>query len=173
MRPAQAPYETVFPFNTDVRKDECTMSYTTTNEYQTFDFKDAYIAEMRLMNNSFYAYLDNVTILAENSKNRDIRQMRANNFTLKLSDATIDSFIEEGYRIYNADGILAEQKPDRVLPASEYPDALKEMSECTLYSIKKDHSCYLFSIDTDDHTYLLRITASSDKEHWERFLTKE
>ena len=47
---------------------------------------------------TFKICLDNVIIKADNSKNRDIRDMRTNGLILKLSDANIISFIREGFK---------------------------------------------------------------------------
>ena len=66
------------------------MKYITKNEFAHFNFSDAYIEEVRLMPGLLHFYLDNVTILPENSCNRDIREMRANGFVLKLEDGSID-----------------------------------------------------------------------------------
>ena len=54
------------------------MKYHTDNELQNFQFAGAYIAEMCVVNGIFEMILDNVTILPQNSCNRDIREMRTN-----------------------------------------------------------------------------------------------
>ena len=54
------------------------MKYHTDNELQNFRFEGAYIAETCAVNGIFEMILDNVTILPQNSCNRDIREMRAN-----------------------------------------------------------------------------------------------
>ena len=42
--------------------------------------------------------LSNVTILPENSCNRDIREMRANDLVLKIEEPVIRSLVREGYK---------------------------------------------------------------------------
>lgn len=148
------------------------MAYRTTDELNNFDFNEAVIAEFELVNSCFRAYLDNVTILETNSMNRDIRQMRANNLTLTIPDGEIITLIEEGYKVFDADGNLRAQYDDKPVEASEYASVLKELSECELYSIEKLDDIYVFSINTEDHTYLLKVKGSSDIEEWERFLNK-
>ena len=54
------------------------MKYHTDNELQNFRFEGAYIAETCAVNGIFEMILDNVTILPQNSCNRDIREMREN-----------------------------------------------------------------------------------------------
>ena len=45
-------------------------------------------------------------ILPENSCNRDIREMRANDLVLKIEEPVIRSLVREGYKVYDANGIL-------------------------------------------------------------------
>ena len=147
------------------------MKYTTTNELSGFDFKDAYIGEIRAMSETFTMGLDNVTILPENSKNRDIRKMRTNQLLLKIQGAKIMDFVEEGYKIYDANGNLKEQIKDRPIPSEEYTEEFKKLESCVINTLEKDGAVYEFSIDTEDHTYLLRVEGTEDIEEWERFMS--
>lgn len=149
------------------------MGYKTTNELHHFNFKEAYIASFELSASSFLAYLDHVTILPENSKNRDIREMRTNDLCLKITDAEIIEFVEEGYKVYDADGNLKSKYEDTPVSPSKYAETFKELSECMIYSLEKKDDLYTFSIDTEDHTYLLTVKGSGDTEEWERFLSKD
>lgn len=54
----------------------------------------------------FHMTLSNVTILPENSCNRDIREMRANDLVLKIEEPVIRSLVREGYKVYDANGAL-------------------------------------------------------------------
>lgn len=145
------------------------MKYQTTNELSGFDFTDAYIGEIRAMSDTFTMVLDNVTILPENSKNRDIRKMRTNALVLKIRGAKITDFVEEGYKIYDADGNLKEKKEDRPVPEEDYTEEFKKLLECVIHTLEKTEDVYEFSIDTEDHTYLLRVSGTEDCEEWERF----
>ena len=78
------------------------MKYYTENELQNFRFEGAYIAETCAVNGIFEMILDNVTILPQNSCNRDIREMRANELKLKIREPEITAFVEEGYKVYDA-----------------------------------------------------------------------
>ncbi len=147
------------------------MKYTTTNELSGFDFKDAYIGEIRAMSETFTMGLDNVTILPENSKNRDIRKMRTNQLLLKIRGAKIEDFVEEGYKIYDANGNLKEQINDRPIAPEEYTEEFKKLEGCVINTLEKGEDAYEFSIDTEDHTYLLRVAGTEDTEEWERFMS--
>lgn len=146
------------------------MKYRTVNELEHFEFAEAYIAEVRFMTGLFVMELDQVKILPENSCNRDIRTMRANGLTLTIGGAEILSFVEEGYKVYDADGKLREQKDDIVLPAEEYAAGFRRLEGCALYSAEKKDGIYTFSVDTEDHTFLLVVKGEQDTEEWDRFL---
>lgn len=146
------------------------MKYRTNNELQHFDFSGAYIAEARAAGDVFSMLLDNVIIKPENSKNRDIRKMRANQLLLTLPSARVTDFIEEGYKLYDADGNLKHREDDRQLAPGEYAEGFHRLTDCMIYSIEKTPDGYEISIDTEDHTFLLRVEGSEDREEWDRFL---
>lgn len=146
------------------------MKYKTTNELKNFRFSDAYIAEVRAMGDSFLMALDNVVILPENSCNRDIREMRTNGLELRIREAAITSLIEEGYKVYDADGKLTHQEEDKVIAETAYQETFQELAGCMLYTIEKGENEYVFSIDTEDHTYLMKVSGTEDTEEWDRFL---
>lgn len=149
------------------------MKYKTINELDHFMFRDAHIAEAGITPGSFYLLLDNVTILPENSHNRDIRQMRANQLRLTICEASLSNFVEESYRVYDANGNLKEQTADRALAQSEYAEGLRSLTDCTIFSIEKKNDVYEISIDTEDHTILLEVAGKDSYQEWDRFLNKD
>lgn len=153
------------------------MKYKTTNELGNFRFSDAYIAEIRAMSDSFFMVLDNVMILPENSCNRDIREMRTNELELRIWNAAIASVVEEGYKVYDADGNMKHKEDDRVIPAEAYKEVFEALAGCMIYSIEKSENEggreYTISIDTEDHTFLMKVTGDEDTQEWNRFLNME
>lgn len=146
------------------------MKYITTNEIEHFEFREAFIEDIMHMKGYFYMELDNVKILPENSCNRDIREMRANQLVFQITDGRITSFVEEGYKVFDADGKLTRQQDDIMIQEEAYQDRLNELKECYLYSIEKNQNQYRISIDTEDHTYFLTVEGTEDVEKWDRFL---
>lgn len=147
------------------------MKYKTTDEWQNFSFTEAYIADIQATNGFFHMELDNVTILPENSCNRDIRKMRTNGLLLKLEDFAITSLIEEGYKVFDANGNPMKQVEDVVIAEKEYFSVVKELVEGVIFSLEKEENTYIFSIDAaNERTYTLEVRASHDVEEWERFL---
>lgn len=147
------------------------MKYKTTDEWRNFSFAEAYIGDIQATNGFFHMELDNVTILPENSCNRDIRKMRTNGLLLKLEDFAITSLIEEGYKVFDANGNPMKEVEDVVIAEKDYFSVMKELVEGVIYSLEKEENTYVFSIDAaNERTYTLEVKASHDIEEWERFL---
>lgn len=151
------------------------MKYCTNNELEHFSFAESYIAGIQKRSGSMVFTLDNVTILPENSCNRDIRGMRTNGLELTIRDGKTAMLIEEGYKVYNADGVLTGQYEDREIAPEQYNDTLKQLAdgECSIYSLEKTAGIYTFQIDaSNDRTYVLQINGTGDTQEWDRFLNK-
>lgn len=117
------------------------MKYRTINELGHFRFEEAYISDIQKKNGCFQFTLDNVTICPENTKNRDIREMRTNACVLSIRDGRIVSLYEEGYSVYNADGRLMEQIEDKMIAKDSYYEVLKSIADsesCVISLEKKD-----------------------------------
>lgn len=149
------------------------MKYHTENELQNFRFEGSYISEICAVSGIFEITLDNVTILPQNSCNRDIREMRANGLKLKIREPLIEALIEEGYKVYDANGNLREKKEDILIAAEDQAAKLKELEGCEIYSIERGDGVYTVSIDTEDHTFMIKVSGSTDVEEWDRFLSKD
>ncbi len=151
------------------------MKYQTTNEWNHFGFQEAYISEIQKVNGGFQFTLDNVTIEPDNSKNRDIRQMRANELYVTIQDAEIERLVEEGYKVYNTNGQLMEQYEDRDIASENYNEILKSLTdgESCIYALEKKDDVYIFTIDaSSERTYVLYMKGTRDIEQWNRFLNK-
>ncbi len=148
------------------------MKYRTINEWEHFEFSEAYISEIQKRNGCFQITLDNVTICPANSQNRDIRKMRTNGLLFQIQDGTVESLTEEGYQVYNADGKLLCQYEDRDIPPESWNELLKSFTdgECSLYQAEKTDHVYTMTIDaSNDRTYVLRVRGTRDIEEWDKF----
>lgn len=146
------------------------MGFFTENEWETFDFCEAHIAELRFGLGSFYMLLDNVKILEKNSCNRDVRTMRTNGLTLRISEPQIVAVIEEGCRIYNADGVLQQEIPDRVLEPEEYARVCEQLEDAVIDELRKEDDVYVITASGEEHAYTLQVKGDGDSEKWERFM---
>ena len=101
------------------------MNFRTVDEFENFDFNEAHIGGIEVKSGHVFLYLDNVMISAKNSCNRDIREMRTNELVLKLQDGQITSFVKEGVKVYNADGVFQREIPDEIIPAEKYEETFE------------------------------------------------
>lgn len=149
------------------------MKYKTTDELMHFNFADAYIGDIQMTNGFFHMILDNVTILPDNSCNRDIREMRANNMLLKIEEGAVTSIVEEGYKVYDANGRLMQTCEDAVIDEKDFAEAAKNLIEGVIYSLEKIENAYVFIIDAaNERTYRLSVSGTHDVAEWDRFLNK-
>lgn len=149
------------------------MKYTTTDEFAHFRFEEVHIAEVQVVSGFFHMVLDNVTILPENSCNRDIREMRANDLLFKIEEFSIESLVKEGYKVYDANGKLMRTCDDVEIAPDAYPDTIRSFADGTIYALKKEGNQYIFEIDApDEASYVLRVSGAHDVETWDRFLNK-
>lgn len=149
------------------------MKYTTTDELEHFGFAEAYIGDVQVTGGFFHLVLDNVTILPENSCNRDIRTMRANELLFKLEEAVVCAVTKEGFKVYDANGRLMKTYEDEEIDKKDYLETIKTFVGGMVYSLKKESNQYEFVIDApDESTYVLRVLAAHDVESWDRFLNQ-
>lgn len=153
------------------------MKYTTTNEFNQFEFEEAHISDIQIVEGRFYMLLDNVKILPDNSCNRDIRKMRTNELFFKVTNGTMTSLIEEGYKLYDANGKLTREIEDREVVASEYKEITDEFIDGMVYEVEKtiledkNQVQYHFVIDAaNERTYTMIVLGDGDLEEWDRFL---
>lgn len=150
------------------------MKYQCKNELTQFNFNEASIVDITYQNRTLTFQLDNVTILANNSKNRDIRDMRTNELLLTFEQVLITKFVAEGYKVYDADNNLTETVSDNVVEESQYLGVFKELAGSFLYSIEErsTESC-IINIDGEFQTYRLELKYQQNVVGWNRFLNKD
>ena len=155
------------------------MNFRTVDEFEKFNFDEAHISGIEINSGHVFLYLDNVMIAADNSCNRDIREMRTNDLVLKLQNGVVTSFVKEGVKVYNADGVFQREIPDEIIPVDKYHETFdlladKYMLEAT---VKRDEiageNVYEFEIEYEEFSYLLVVKANHDTQEWDRFMNTE
>lgn len=153
------------------------MKYTTNNEFEQFEFAEAHISDIQIVEGRFFLLLDNVKILPDNSCNRDIRKMRANELFLRINNGTMTSLVEEGYKLYDANGTLTREVEDQEVSEERYREITDAFIDGTIYEVEKtileqqNQVQYRFVIDAvNERTYTMLVLGEGDLEEWERFL---
>lgn len=149
------------------------MKYKTTNELETFDFQESFINDIEYALGKLSFSLDNVTIKASNSHNKDIIDMRTNQLILTFHNVTIEEIIEEGYKLYDADNHLQEIIDDCIINENEYGNVLKDLSNCYFHSIETFENKYTLNINTDFHTFSIKLQCEQASAEWDKFMRKD
>ncbi len=155
------------------------MGYRTVDEWEHFEFQDADIISIYRKNGHWYLELGYVTILPDNSCNRDIRKMGTNELTLQLQHVQIDCIVQEGYKRYDADGNFVESIDDVSVASQDYDQWMQDMAGGAVYEIiRKDSGSkelpfsYELYLDANERTYCVKLRAKHDVEEWERFMNR-
>ena len=150
------------------------MKYKTFDEFKNFNFAYTHINDVEASLSTFKLGLDNVIIRSENSKNKDIRDMRTNGLILSLKNASIVDFVREGFKTYDADGNYLSDTEDEKVEEDEYKDVFDQFIDASVYLIDKNDDTYNFIIDAnDERTYVITVTAESDVCEWDKFMNIE
>ena len=81
--------------------------------------------------------------------------------------------MEEGYKVYDADGNLRQTYEDRAMSEQEIQEGLRELSGLTVYEINKADGMYSIVVEGEDHSFRLEIAADHEIARWDKFLTVE
>lgn len=149
------------------------MGYYTTDEFEHFYFSGAQILEIKEYRDQLIFHLGYVTILPENSCNRDVREMGTNELTLKFLHVTDITITLEGYKVFDADGNLKEKYEDEVIEKKEFQAVYETLKGSEIYGVRKEGNAYTFYLDMEERTYLFTVTAESNSQEWQRFMNKE
>ena len=148
------------------------MGYHTVEELEHFNFAGAEILEIREYRDQLIFDLGFVTILPENSCNRDVREMGTNQLTLKLLHVKETEIILEGYKVFDAEGNLKETYKDEVIDKKDFPALYQALQGSGIYSLIRDGDAYVFYLDTEERTYRFTVMAEGNTQDWERFMNK-
>lgn len=154
------------------------MKFKTVNEFDHFIFDEIHVTDVQITNGFFHIILDDVIILPENSCNRDIRKMRCNGLVFKVTEGHVVALIEDGYKLYDADGNFMRQVEDKPVPVEQYDEICRNFADVSCYSIVREEKdgeiYYTFTIDDEEGvTYSLVVAGTGDTEEWDRFLNLE
>lgn len=149
------------------------MAYHTVDELEHFNFSGSQILEIREYRDQLIFELSYVTILPENSCNRDVREMGARELILKLHHVTDLEVTLEGYKVFDAEGNLKEKYEDEIIEKKDFSTAFEALQGSSVYGLTREGKLYTFYLDTEERTYLLAVTAEGNSQDWERFMNKE
>ena len=92
---------------------------------------------------------------------------------LKIEEPVIRSLVREGYKVYDANGILMRTCEDEMVNEAAWNETIRSFADGTLYALKRDGENYIFEIDApDEEEYVLAVSGTHNTASWDRFLNK-
>lgn len=70
--------------------------------------------------------------------------MRANELVLKISEPKIEALVEEGYKVYDANGNLKQKNEDITIAPEAYADKFKELEAVKCIPLSRKTEIMLF-----------------------------
>lgn len=113
------------------------MSFCSVNELPKFSFEDCVVAKAYLTGGQVRFSLEAVRVKPDNSQNTHYTESYADTADLDLKGAEIVSLVKEGWRMYNADGVLEDEVPDEPVPADLYRSVAERLAGAYLFSVKE------------------------------------
>ena len=151
------------------------MKYKTKNQMDTLKIQEANLSAIRQTPSHLVLTIEGAIIKAGNPNNARFEDMYCPLLELTLSDINIESFCQQGYKYYNADGILQSETPDRPLSDDECRQVLVDAPGAWLFYFGEnpdaDNYLLIFDIEKDDEitTYQIALTFKESLAQWDRY----
>ena len=151
------------------------------NEIQNFSFDSSEILELKVGSDSVTFLLNGAVVKKENSQNSRFQDVYCAKLFLQLKEAKLLRLVKEGYKYYDADGNLMEEKPNEDVPVLEQNSVLARCSTGTIFTTVEDEAgtgkIYEFGIDVpkiedeeEVDTYWLCIQFEESVAGWDKYL---
>ena len=113
------------------------MKYVSVNEIDKFRYDDSVIAELTVDSKSINVELEALIVCKSNSQNSNYTESYAGTTVARFAGGTILGAIKDGFRYYNADGVLQKEVPDEKLDEKETEELIKRCPGAFLSGIEK------------------------------------
>jgi hypothetical protein len=151
------------------------MRFQTVNALHLFQFKEVTIKEIAKREDSLTVVMDALIVKGNNPVNEECVDRFADIANVRFLEGTITEILKEGYKYYDANNNLLEEKADVVLPETEYDTILKACTDCYLYdliAVKETEGGYEYQLGVDindEDTYWISIQCKETIVEWEKF----
>ena len=113
------------------------MSFCSVNELHKFSFEDCVVVKAYLTGGQVRFSLEAVRVKPDNSQNKNYTESYADTSELDLKKPSVLSLVKEGWRMYNADGVLEQEVPDETVPADAFSSVAERLTGAYLFSVKE------------------------------------
>lgn len=157
------------------------MKFKAVNELEHFSFRDAQIQKAEWTGDALRFELEAVIVKADNSQNGNYTDSYAGTTQMELKNAEVQKAVREGYKYYDANDVLREEKPDEPLSEEELAALLKGSKGYYLFDVVKvedtynttNRFLYLVGIDADEETSCwLQIAFDSSELCWDKYMNR-
>ena len=118
------------------------MKFKAVNELEHFSFRDAQIEKAEWTDDALRFELEAVIVKANNSQNGNYTDSYAGTTQMELKNAEIQKAVKEGYKYYDANDVLLEEKPDEPLSGEALATLLKGSKGYYLFDVVKVEDVY-------------------------------
>lgn len=164
------------------------MQYKSINEIEQFSFQDCEMISFKAADSQIQMVLEAVLVMPGNSQNPNYTMSYARTTNVRLQKARILSAVKDGYKYYDADGVLMEEVPDTPLSEDEINGLSALFANSYFYAMNKlseDNSLFTYcmhveipirSEDEYDNTvqdsYTLEVSFENAIFEWDSYLNK-
>lgn len=164
------------------------MAYKSVNELEEIDIQDAYITRFQVDENQITLELEGAKIEPSNSQNEMRVKSYAGPLVLRLQDAHIYQIFKEGYKYYDANNVLIEEKPDEIVSSEDMPMIIRRLKDNYIFALEAvndtpkntiNNACeeetvfnYMLCVDIDEDDYWLKITFSKAIANWDKYMNR-
>lgn len=155
------------------------MRFETKDNLQLFDFQEVTVKEIKtLANDSIVFVLEALIAKGNNPNNEECVDRFLDIANMRFANGKIIDFFKEGYKYYDANGVLKEQIDDEKMELDDAYAILKQCKDIVLFDVillskTEEKSEYQIGIDLNDtDTYWMTISCKEVVVEWERFMNR-
>ncbi|MDO4489738.1 MAG: hypothetical protein Q4B85_01495 [Lachnospiraceae bacterium] len=163
------------------------MKFHSVNELENFSFRDAVITHFEQRDQRILLEVEALIVKGSNSQNSRFYDSYADTAQLNLVKGKILQGVKEGFRYFNADGVLLREVPDEELTEAQLKELLNSCRGAYLFAAERKadteegQMTYSLGIEFGDDSdgtltmgdsYWLQVCCSSVEVDWERYMNR-
>ncbi len=163
------------------------MKYHAVNELEHFSFRDAQIFLFEQRDSRILLEVDALIVKGSNSQNTRFYDSYADTVQINLVDGEILSAVKEGFRYYNADGVLQREVPDEPLTEEGIRELAGNCRGAYLFAMDRKadgadgRMVYSMGLEFGDDSegtmtmgdsYWIEVTCSAAEADWEHYMNR-
>ncbi len=154
------------------------MRFETKNNLRYFIFEEVTIMDIEVSASSVTLVMKGLIVKGNNPNNEECVDRFVDTANLRFVGGQISNVVKEGYKYYDANGNLLEEKPDEPVLLTDIDVLLKKCKEVALFDVvalSESDSGYVYQVGIDlneDDTYWIDISCEQTIVEWERFMNK-